>query len=114
MPFSKLLLFEYTKHITHNFVKLKFLSCIFIITSYYCTEMFHNNDCITARLNKFIKYLSENFIHNKFIMYHNTNNLNKGQLMEDNILNYSSKHICHSCVKVMHSNLSRFWCIFKN
>lgn len=55
--------------------------------------MFHNNDCMTARLNKYIKYLSETFINNKFIMYRNTNNLNKGQLMEDNNLNYSSKHI---------------------
>lgn len=76
--------------------------------------MFHNKDCIIACLNKFIKYLSETFINNKFIMYCSTNNLNKGQLMEDNNLNYSSKHICHSCVKAMHSNLSRFWCILKN
>lgn len=77
--------------------------------------MFHNNDGITARLNKFIKYLSETFINNKFIMYRKTNNLNKGQLMEDNNLNYSSKHINLSLLcKSNAFQSSRFWCILKN
>lgn len=72
-------------HITHNFFKLNFFVLYFdyYIVLYYCTEMFHNNDCITTRLNEVIKYLCETFINNKFIMYCNTNNLNKGQLMED-------------------------------